>query len=314
MMLAFDIILMAVIVWIALGSLSQRGLYKPVVMFVVFGLFMALAWIRLGAPDVALAEAAIGAGVTGVILLDAAGHLRSRTKQGSPVDTGRHRVSVAPLLASVAVFAILALLVVYLPAEGDGLAPLMTSGAEDSGIKNVVTAVLLDFRGYDTLLEISVLMLATVAVLSLRDAPDILGRRLAGSPGPLLGTFTRIVTPFMLVVAGHLVWVGSSEPGGAFQAGAVLGAAGILLALSGFATPQWAGRRMVRLALTVGLLVFIAIAVYPMFLGGALLEYPDETRKTLMLVTETWLTLSIGASLVSLFITSASRGPDEDSA
>jgi len=60
----------------------------------------------------------------------------------------------------------------------------MISGAEGSGIKNVVTAVLLDFRGYDTLLEISVLMLATVAVFSLRDTPDILGRRLAGSPGP----------------------------------------------------------------------------------------------------------------------------------
>jgi len=81
-MLIFDVILMAVIVWIAIGSLSQRGLYKAVVMFVVFGLFMALAWIRLGAPDVALAEAAIGAGVTGAILLDAVGHLRRRTQQG----------------------------------------------------------------------------------------------------------------------------------------------------------------------------------------------------------------------------------------
>jgi len=306
MMLIFDVILMAVIVWIAIGSLSQRGLYKAVVMFVVFGLFMALAWIRLGAPDVALAEAAIGAGVTGAILLDAVGHLRRRTQQGPPADTGQSRVAVIPLLASIAVFAILALLVVGLPAEADGLAPLMISGAEGSGIKNVVTAVLLDFRGYDTLLEISVLMLATVAVFSLRDTPDILGRRLAGSPGPLLGTFTRIVTPFMLVVAGHLVWVGSSGPGGAFQAGAVLGAAGILLALSGFATPGWAGRRVIRLVLTIGLLVFIAIAVYPIFLGGTLLEYPDQTRKTLILVTETWLTLSIGASLVSLFIASAS--------
>jgi len=63
---------------------------------------------------------------------------------------------------------------------------------------------------------------------------------------------------------------------------------------------------VIRLVLTIGLLVFIAIAVYPIFLGGTLLEYPDQTRKTLILVTETWLTLSIGASLVSLFIASAS--------
>jgi multisubunit Na+/H+ antiporter MnhB subunit len=314
MMLVFDIILMAVIVWIALGSLSQRGLYKSVVMFVVFGLFMAIAWIRLGSPDVALAEAAIGAGVTGAILLDAIGHLRPRDQQQPPAGRSRPRIALLPLLASIAVFSILALIVVNLPAEADGLAPFMRAGAEDSGIKNVVTAVLLDFRGYDTLLEIAVLMLATVAVFSLREAPDILGRRLAGAAGPILGSFTRTVTPFMVLIAGRLVWIGSSEPGGAFQAGAVLGAAGILLALSGFATPGWAGRRMVRLVLTVGLLVFIAIALYPLLCGGTLLQYPDETRKTLILVVETWLTLSIGASLVSLFIASASRGTGGETA
>jgi uncharacterized MnhB-related membrane protein len=74
----FDILLVGVLVWIAVGSISEAKLFKSIVMFVVFGLFMSLAWIRLGSPDVALAEAAIGAGVTGALLLDAAGHLRSR--------------------------------------------------------------------------------------------------------------------------------------------------------------------------------------------------------------------------------------------
>ncbi|MBN2839741.1 MAG: DUF4040 domain-containing protein [Coriobacteriia bacterium] len=74
----FDILLVGVLVWIAIGSISEAKLFKSIVMFVVFGLFMSLAWIRLGSPDVALAEAAIGAGVTGALLLDAAGHLRIR--------------------------------------------------------------------------------------------------------------------------------------------------------------------------------------------------------------------------------------------
>lgn len=74
----FDILLVGVLAWIAVGSISEAKLFKSVVMFVIFGLFMALAWIRLGAPDVALAEAAIGAGITGALLLDAAGHLRVR--------------------------------------------------------------------------------------------------------------------------------------------------------------------------------------------------------------------------------------------
>jgi uncharacterized MnhB-related membrane protein len=43
---------------------------------------MALAWARLGAPDIALAEAAIGAGLTGALLLDAVGHLRAKEPKG----------------------------------------------------------------------------------------------------------------------------------------------------------------------------------------------------------------------------------------
>lgn len=80
MMLVFDILLVGVLVWIAVGSLSELKVFKSIVMFIVFGLFMALAWVRLGSPDVALAEAAIGAGVTGVLMLDAAGHLRDRSR------------------------------------------------------------------------------------------------------------------------------------------------------------------------------------------------------------------------------------------
>lgn len=87
-MLVFDILLLVILTAIALGSLAETKLFKSVVMFVVFGLFMAIAWIRLGSPDVALAEAAIGAGVTGALMLDAAGHLRKRQKP-YPVARGR---------------------------------------------------------------------------------------------------------------------------------------------------------------------------------------------------------------------------------
>jgi uncharacterized MnhB-related membrane protein len=74
----------------ALLALASRDLFRAVVMFIVFGLLMALAWVRLEAPDVALAEAAIGAGLTGVLLLDTLGYLRrrfegaSRRRAGSP--------------------------------------------------------------------------------------------------------------------------------------------------------------------------------------------------------------------------------------
>jgi len=74
--LAFDLLLSATLVWSAWRTLAARRLDQAVVMFIVFGLLMTLAWSRLKAPDIALAEAAIGAGLTGALLLDALGALR----------------------------------------------------------------------------------------------------------------------------------------------------------------------------------------------------------------------------------------------
>ena len=68
---AFDALLGLGLLWLAWQALACPDLFKAIVLFVAFGLFMALAWARLAAPDVALAEAAIGAGLTGALLMAA---------------------------------------------------------------------------------------------------------------------------------------------------------------------------------------------------------------------------------------------------
>ena len=72
----FDTLLGLGLLWLAWRALASPDLFKAVVLFVTFGLLMALAWVSLEAPDVALAEAAIGAGLTGVLLLAAVARLR----------------------------------------------------------------------------------------------------------------------------------------------------------------------------------------------------------------------------------------------
>lgn len=67
----FDILLTATLLWLAWQLLSSEDIFKAVVLLISFGLLMALAWVRLRAPDVALAEAAIGAGITGPLFLAA---------------------------------------------------------------------------------------------------------------------------------------------------------------------------------------------------------------------------------------------------
>jgi uncharacterized MnhB-related membrane protein len=67
----FDSILALALFWVAWQSLTVSDLFRAVVLFIVFGLLMALTWARLSAFDVALVEVVIGAGLTGVLLLDA---------------------------------------------------------------------------------------------------------------------------------------------------------------------------------------------------------------------------------------------------
>ena len=71
----FDAVLVVVLLWLAWAALASRDLFRGIVLFIAFGLVLAMAWVRLGAPDVALAEAAIGAGLTGALLLATWGRL-----------------------------------------------------------------------------------------------------------------------------------------------------------------------------------------------------------------------------------------------
>jgi energy-converting hydrogenase B subunit D len=87
----FDVVLAAVLVLLAWRVLADRDLFKAAVLFIVFGLVLSLAWVRLGAPDIALAEAAIGAGLTGALLIDAVGHLQRGKERGKSPDQGAAR-------------------------------------------------------------------------------------------------------------------------------------------------------------------------------------------------------------------------------
>lgn len=80
---ALDVGLALLVIGIGWRSLTERDLFSASVTFIAFGLALALAWVRLGAPDVALAEAALGAGITGVLLVDAAREL-SRPPEPGP--------------------------------------------------------------------------------------------------------------------------------------------------------------------------------------------------------------------------------------
>ncbi|ETW97990.1 MAG: hypothetical protein ETSY1_20580 [Candidatus Entotheonella factor] len=73
-----DVALLIALLVVAWFTLASTDLFQAVVLFIAFGLLLSLAWVRLQAPDVALAEAALGAGITGALLLSTLGQLTQR--------------------------------------------------------------------------------------------------------------------------------------------------------------------------------------------------------------------------------------------
>ena len=78
LLFVFDSGLVLTLLWLAWQAMATVDLFKAIVLFIAFGLVLALAWVRLDAPDVALAEAAIGAGLTGALLLTTLARLESQ--------------------------------------------------------------------------------------------------------------------------------------------------------------------------------------------------------------------------------------------
>ncbi len=91
LIMLFDILLVATLLWLAWRLLATEDIFKAVVLFISFGLLMALAWVRMRAPDVALAEAALGAGLTGPLFLSALRRMERIRKEERRVDTDEDR-------------------------------------------------------------------------------------------------------------------------------------------------------------------------------------------------------------------------------
>ncbi len=211
------------------------------------------------------------------------------------------------LAASLAVVAAGLGMALTAPTGDPGLSAAVEAGLPASGAGNPVTAVLLNFRGYDTLLEMAVLTAALAGVWSLGRAHRTRFIR----PSPVLTALTRVLAPLFPVVCGYLLWAGADQPGGAFQAGAVLATAAVLHVLSAPERGPRLPELPLRLAAVAGLGTFLAVALGVMAGGARFLEYPPGLVKWLMLAIEAAALLSIAAILAGLFVGGRPGEPGE---
>lgn len=292
----FDGVLGLLLLVLAIGSIYAPRLYTGIVLFIAFGLALALAWARLGAPDLALAEAAIGAGLTGTLLLSAYAQV---SQEPTAMAGGLQRHGMT--LLSVLILAMLVAAVWPMPGQDAILPGLAATNVPDAGVAHPVTAVLLNFRAWDTLLELLVLLLALMGVRQLRPT-GAAGSHGLPRPWPLLMAWSRVLAPLCVFFGAYLLWRGSAYPGGAFQAGALLAAGGVILRLNGLLPALSWNRLWVRGVIVLGLCIFLGTGLWGLLATGTWLAYPLGLAGPLILVIEIAATLSIALTLVLLVV------------
>jgi len=166
---AVQLLLFCGLISIAIAIARARNLLNVTLFSGLFSLLLASLFVALDAVDVALTEAAVGAGISTVLLLGAIALIEKREKSDA-----KH-VDLPALLLCLALGAALSYGMLDMPPFGDATTPAHTYLAPDYiartpaeiGIPNLVTAVLASYRGYDTLGETAVIFTAFVGVMFL---------------------------------------------------------------------------------------------------------------------------------------------------
>lgn len=298
-----DLVLGALILGTGVAAMAGAQLFRGIVLYLVYGLLVAVAWVRLGAVDVALAEAAIGAGLTAVLLLTAAHRLPDHDP------TRRTR----PLAALAAAGLSGALIWAWFATPADpGLTGAVSEALPATGLGNPVTGVLLDFRAWDTLLESTVLLAALLGVWILGRSQDW-----SGPLGPpqrahergALALLGQVLPPLGLLIGVYLVLTGTDKPGGAFQGGTVLAAMGIVAAMAGQMRPPRMEALAWRAALVLGPVGFLLAGAATLAWGAGFLTWPEAQARWIIIGIELVLTLSIAVTLALLVLGTARARP-----
>ncbi len=150
------------------GLILQRNLVAVVVLSSVYSFLVATVLVVLDAVDVAMTEAAVGAGLSTVLILATLYLTKSR-------QVGSYRLAPLPLIITLIVGLVIAGGTIGFPNFGDPATPMqqhispyyLANALRETKVPNVVTAVLASYRGFDTLGETTVIFTAGIGVLML---------------------------------------------------------------------------------------------------------------------------------------------------
>lgn len=310
----------------AVATIQSRNLFVSSMWFGIFSLMMASNFFILDAADVALTEAAVGAGVSTVLFMGAL----ALTSEHEHI---KEKFTWVPLLLMIVLFVVLFVVSFDQPRLGDPLAPVhqhvapwyLSETPKLIDIPNVVTAILASFRGYDTLGEVIVVFTAGIGVLSVlgfrpkkqqRLTGEVMAEKIRGvQHHSILRVVGKLIIPFLMLFALVVQFHGKYTPGGGFSAGALFAAAIMLYGIlegadrSAKAMPQ----KVMLVLAALGATIYSSVGIASMLLGSHFLDYNVLASNPLagqylgILLVEFGVGLTVTAVLIMIFNAIANR-------
>ena len=343
-----DCLLLLLMIICALVIVQMKDLLSALTLLSIYSLVMALVWVRMYAPDVALTEAAVGAGITTILFIAAL----SKTKRGEKPSKEESFGVVKLLRCSGGVALVVTLIVATLlaigtvdmldygdinsPANTHVAAEYIKNAYKETGSKNIVTAILVCYRGFDTFGEVVVIFTAGIGIVSLlrkatgkkqkekeRDFERSIICTYHGDEirskmpsGIIRKVVAKLSIAFIMLYGLYVIAHGKVSPGGGFQGGVII-AAGVILFILAFGMKeglkrfeQWKTDVMCSL----GVLVLLVTSSLPMFFGGKFMEFvvvpivdPIWSSKIAITVIEFGIGLTVAAVMVTLFVETAKK-------
>ncbi len=272
---------------IAVAAVRTKNLFEAAMLFGIFSLVSASFFVVLDAVDVAMTEAAVGAGVSTILMLSTLAVTGFKVRP-RPVQRDILGIGVSVLLGGALVYGTL-----DMPRIGDPTAPVQTHpiaehyidvSPTETGIPNMVTPLLASYRGYDTFGETAVVFTAGIGVLALigrrrrRDGTPVEsceGTDAMGDRHRVLRVVGKQVIPAILLYACYIQAHGDFGPGGGFQAGVVF-ASGLMLymLLVGIDEAERVIKpKVLERLIALGLLLYGGTGLLNIIQGGAFLDY-----------------------------------------
>ncbi len=329
-----DLSILTLIVICAFATIMVKDLLSAAIIFGAYSFLMCLLWTEMGAVDVAFTEASVGAGVSTVLFIAA---VHQTTRRVGFRKSGRGLSKAVGLVAALLTGLVLVIAEKDFPGFANPFTPAslhvspyyITQTLHDTNVPNMVTSVLADYRGFDTMFETAVIFTAGLAVIAILrrykkddrcDLPDphVIS---AGYPDTIIRFVARQLVPFIQLFALYVVAHGHHSPGGGFQGGVILGASFILLAIS-YDSRMIIGRMSEKwniLLGNIGVLIYAGIGFLCLLLGANFLDYSilskvlPATDKIMarshgMLGIETGVAIAVMAIVVSIYINIVSCG------